>query len=109
MNEDQLKDAIAAFRGSIRRQGDQMESPGLEAILKREQVSRRPRPLRWVVTAAVVLVLGAIPVSYERSREQQRAAEQAREDAILLQKVNAGLSRTVPRSLEPLLGWEETR
>jgi hypothetical protein len=101
----EFKDAIATFRSSIRYQGDQAEIPGLEALARRQQA----RPLRWVVTAAVVLILGAIPVSYERTREQQRAAEQAREDAVLLEKVNAGLSRTVPRSLEPLLGRRETQ
>lgn len=109
MNEDQFNDAIAAFRGSIRHQGDQTEIPGLEAILQRERAPRRPRPVRWVVTTAVVLILGAIPVSYEHSREQQRAAEEAREDAVLLEKVNAGLSRTVPRSMEPLVKWGELR
>jgi hypothetical protein len=109
MNEDQFKDAIAAFRGSMRQQGDLIESPGLEAILRPAPAAGRLRPVRWVVTTAVVLILGAIPVSYERSREQQRAAEQAKEDALLLEKVNAGLSRTVPRSLEPLLGRGESR
>lgn len=105
MNEDQFKEAVAAFRGSMRHQGDQVESPGLQAILQREG-GNRPRPVRWVVAAVVVLIVGAIPVSYERERQQQRAAEQAREDALLLDRVNAGISRAVPRSLEPLLGGE---
>jgi hypothetical protein len=115
MNEDQfamneIRDAIASFRSSMRHEGDQTESPGLEAILQRDAASRGPRTLRWVAVAAVVVILGAIPFSYQRTREQQqRAAAQAREDALLLEKVNAGLSRTVPRSLEPLLKWEETR
>jgi hypothetical protein len=106
MNEDQFKQAIAAFRSSMRDQGDRAESPGLQAILQGEHANRRPRPVRWVVAAVVMLILGAIPVSHERARQQQRATEQAREDALLLERVNAGISRAVPRSLEPLLGGE---
>jgi hypothetical protein len=104
MNDEQFKEGISWFRGLIRYQGDQAEIP--------TQIARTPvpvprSPLRWVVAAVALLALGAIP--YERAREQQRAAEQAREDALLLEKVNAGISRTVPRSMEPLLGRGEPR
>src|ERR1035438_1019648 len=98
MNEDRFEDAVSRFRDLIRHEGNQAQSPALQAILQRQQVNRRPR--RWAAAAigVAVLILGAIPVSYERTRGQQRAAEQAREDRILLKHVNAGISRTVPRS-----------
>ena len=109
MNEDQFKEAVSWFRSSIRRQGDQSEIPELQTIMRKREMPFSARPMRWAVAVAVALMLGAIPVSYERTREQQRAAEQAKEDALLLEKVNAGLSRTVPRSMEPLLGLGEIR
>jgi hypothetical protein len=131
MNDEQFKDAVAWFRSSIRHQGDQAEIPEIQAIRNVGRTSRsawdvlvprkpagRPaadrevRPtflLRWVIAVVGVLILGAISVSYERTREQQRAAEQAREDTLLLEKINAGISRTVPRSMEPLLGLGEIR
>jgi hypothetical protein len=116
MNDEQFKDAGAWFRSAIRHQGDYAEIPEIQAILQlkhnrkpagRPAADREVRPtflLRWVIAVVGVLILGAIPVSYEHTREQQRAAEQAREDTLLLEKVNAGISRTVPRSMEPLLG-----
>ncbi len=73
-----------------------------------DQAVRPTFLLRWVIAVVGVLILGSIPVSYEHAREQQRAA-QAREDALLLEKVNAAISRTVPRSMEPLLGLGEIR
>jgi hypothetical protein len=104
MNDEEFKEGISWFRGLIRYQGDRAEIPA--------QIVRTPSrvpwsPLRWIVAAVALLALGAIP--YERTREQQRAAEQAREDTLLLEKINAGISRTVPRSMEPLLGRGETR
>ncbi len=104
MNDEEFKDGMSWFRGLIRYEGDQAEIP---MQIVRRPVRVPPSPLRWVVVGVVLLALGAIP--YERIREQQRAAEQAREDALLLEKVNAGISRMVPRSMEPLLGLGETR
>ena len=109
MNDEGFKDAATSFRSSIRHQGDRAEIPELQTILRKAETPFFARSLRWAVAAVVVLILGAIPVSYERTREQQRAAEQAGEDALLLEKVNAGISRTVPRSMEPLLGLGEIR
>lgn len=109
MNDEQFKDAVAWFRSSIRYQGDHTEIPELRTILRKVETPFFARSLRWAVVAVVALILGAIPVSYERTREQQRAAEQERQDALLLEKVNAGISRTVPRSMEPLLGLGEIR
>jgi hypothetical protein len=116
MTDEQFKDAVSWFRSSIRRRCEHASSPGLQTILHRHQRPARPR--RWAVAAVFVsLILAAIPVSYERTREKQRSTEQEmtqqemakrdREDAILLQKVNAGLSRAVARPMEPLMG--ETR
>jgi hypothetical protein len=48
-----------------------------------------------------LIILLVIPV-YKNKREEKRA-RQAMEDALLLEQVNASLSRDVPASMEPLM------
>ncbi len=53
------------------------------------------------VTAAALLL--AVPVERGRQRAAAaRAAEQARADQLLLERVNAAVSRSTPASMEPL-------
>jgi hypothetical protein len=47
----------------------------------------------------VAVTLGAIPIYRDA---QQRAQDRA--DVLLMEKVNAALSRPVPRALAPLMG-----
>jgi hypothetical protein len=102
-----FQEAVARFRDAVHQEGERTASPGLDAILARERRSKRAR-LRFAVAAMVVLALGAIP-AYENARhmnaQRQREAAQARADALLLEQVNAGLSRSVPRAMAPLMGW----
>ena len=56
---------------------------------------------RWILATAVLSTLIAAPVYW--NVRQQRAAEQAKADELLLERVNAGLSRSVPASMEPLM------
>jgi hypothetical protein len=55
-------------------------------------------PLRWVMAAGVLIVLLTLPL-YKNARDRRRAA-QAIEDAVLLERVNADLSRPVPAPME---------
>ena len=95
--------ALARFRYAVRQEGEQHECPGLQAILERERSAKSLR-LRLAAAAAVVLVLAAIP-AYKNAQQWQREAKQAKADALLVEQVNAGLSRSVPRAMAPLMGW----
>ena len=57
--------------------------------------------MRWVLVAAALLVL-AVPI-YRNAQDRQRQAEIARADALLLEQVDAEVSRAVPRPMEPLV------
>jgi hypothetical protein len=98
-----FREAIAEFRHSIHREGERNGSPGLQAILSRDRRAKGLR-LRWAAAAAVALMLAAVP-TYENVQQRQREAEQEKADTLLLQQVNAGLSRSVPRAMTPLMNW----
>jgi len=64
--------------------------------------------LRWALVAAALLLLSAIPI-YRNVQDRQRQAERARADALLLEQVDAEVSRAVPRPMEPLaklVSWD---
>jgi hypothetical protein len=98
-----FREAVEHFRDALREQGEQTASPGLQDILERDRVRRYIR-MQWAVAAVVMLFLGAIPV-YRNAQDRQREAEQEKADAVLLEQVNAGLARSVPRAMAPLMGW----
>ncbi len=60
------------------------------------------RPLRWVLVASLTLAVLAIPV-YRSHKASQRQAETEKQDALLLERVDAELSREVPVAMEPLV------
>jgi hypothetical protein len=51
----------------------------------------------WPVAAAAALLIAAIPIYRARIVQEQQA------DVLLLERVEAGISRDVPQALEPLL------
>ena len=67
-----------------------------------EGLSKYKAPLRmyrWILAAAAVFVIAAIPVlRYASELRRERA------DALFLESVDARLSRTVPAAMEPLIG-----
>jgi hypothetical protein len=88
---DQFQNALAGFRTSL-------EKSPVPAV-RRKQSS--PRLSRWVLASAALSLMVAAPVWW--NARQQRAAEQAKADELLLERVQAGLSRSVPASMEPLM------
>jgi hypothetical protein len=54
--------------------------------------------MRWPLAAAAAILLVGIPL-YKAARD----ARQAEADALLLERVEAGVSRVVPAAMEPLL------
>ena len=87
----QFRSALAGFRTSL-------EKSPVPAV-RRKQSSQRLS--RWVLASAALSLMVAAPVYW--NARQQRAAEQAKADELLLERVNAGLSRSVPASMEPLM------
>ena len=105
-----MEAALGLFRGSMRHWSSRQsraEPPAMGSILPVRRGSWA-QPLRWALVAAALLVLAAVPV-YRNVQERQRQAEIARADALLLEQVDAEVSRAVPRPMEPLaklVSWD---
>ena len=99
-----LEAALALFRGSVRHWSDQqIRVPRPLTPTRRSRgYPARPQPLRWALGAAALLVLAAVPI-YRNAQDRQRQAEIASADALLLEQVDAEVSRAVPRPMEPLV------
>ena len=96
-----FRDSLDGFRAVVNEDAERYPRPTLRTILEREQAVKRSG-LRWsLAAAAVTLTLAVIPAYQHRQRE--REAAQARADALLMEQVNAGLARPVPRAMAPLL------
>ena len=87
----QFRQALAGFRNSLKH----CPVPPVHLRPVRQVIPR------WILAAAAVLLLAAAPAYW--TARQQRAAEQSRTDELLLERVNTGLSRSVPASMEPLM------
>ena len=99
-----LEASLALFRGSVRHWSDgQVRVPRPLAPTRGSRgYPARPLPVRWALVAAALLVLAAVPI-YRNAQDRQRQAEMARADALLLEQVDAEVSRAVPRPMEPLV------
>jgi hypothetical protein len=89
-----VADALAQFRSAVRQAGDTPRLPLIEPAA--------PYGRRWAL-AALILIAASWPVY--RAVTEHRRAEAARADAILLEQVDAGVSRTIARPMEPLAKW----
>jgi hypothetical protein len=95
---DLMESAMAEFRGSVH-DWSAAQSAAAPSMVWRPTVRHLART--WILAAASLLILASGPVWWH-SRQQARAAEMARADA-LLQQVDAEISRAVPRTMEPLV------
>jgi anti-sigma factor RsiW len=86
---DRFQNTLVAFRNSLE------QSPVPPVSWRRI----RPALPRWIFATAALSLAVAAPVFWTT----RRAAEQAKADQLLLERVNAGLSRSVPASMEPLM------
>lgn len=88
---EQFQNALIGFRNSL----EQSPVPAVSYSRTRQTLPR------WILATAALALIVAAP-AYWNAR-QQRAAEQAKADELLLERVNASLSRSVPASMEPLM------
>jgi hypothetical protein len=97
-----FREALERFRDALHREGERSGIPSLQAIQLGERRANGFR-LQWAVAAVVLLTLAAVP-AYENV-QRQREIEQEKADTLLMQQVNAGLARSVPRAMTPLMDW----
>ena len=87
----QFQNALAGFRSSLERSS----VPPISYLPVRQTLPR------WILATAALALLIATPVYW--NARQQRAADQAKSDELLLERIDASLSRSVPASMEPLM------
>jgi hypothetical protein len=68
-------------------------------VVKPARNGRYARPLRWAWLAAAAIVLSSVP-AYLSARHRQ--AEQTRADAVLMEQIDANVSRAIAAPMEPL-------
>jgi hypothetical protein len=99
---EHLNETFLVFRESVHQWSGKNERAIPKSIdFHQNAAGFRLLRLRWALASAVLIILFVIPV-LKNKREEQRA-RQAMEDALLLEQVNASLSRDVPASMEPLM------
>jgi hypothetical protein len=103
-----LQGVLSEFRDSLRHwsaaQGGSAPRP-----LWLTESPRGAHRLRWALVAVAMVLLAAIPIF--RSRQRQRQADTSLEDAVLLEQIDTGVSRSVPAPMEPLtslVSWGST-
>jgi hypothetical protein len=99
-----MEAALGLFRGSVRHWSSgqsRAEPPAIGSMLPARR-GTWAQPMRWALVAATLLVLAAVPI-YRNAQDRQRQAEIARADALLLEQVDAEVSRAIPRPMEPLV------
>jgi anti-sigma factor RsiW len=100
---ERLNETFLLFRESVHEWAGRTEGAAVPADLELEARPSRfsAHPLRWALASAGVIALVALPI-YKNEIDRKREA-QAVEDRLLLEQVNASLSRAVPESMEPLM------
>jgi predicted anti-sigma-YlaC factor YlaD len=99
-----LHGALSDFRDSLRSWRGSAPQPVWLA-----DHPRGAHRLRWALVAVATVLLAAVPIY--RSRERRRAIETSLEDTVLLEQIDAGVSRSVPAPMEPLtslVSWSST-
>src|SRR5262245_19797862 len=106
---------VSAFRSVMVEWSDGENVPGIEEV---STLLRRPNAVismswRWAAVGTVVVLLSAIPIyrqghapagtGRELSRPLAIDATDPNADALLMDAVNAHLSRTIPAPMEPIL------
>jgi hypothetical protein len=103
-----LHGALSDFRDSVRSWSAARGASAPRPVWVTES-PRAAHRLRWALVAVAMVFLAAIP--FYRSHERQRPVDTGLDDAVLLEQIDAGVSRSVPAPMEPLtnlVSWSAT-
>lgn len=95
---------LSLFRDSVCHWSGQQAGSEAGAIPKTGPARSRFRlwPVRWAAAVAALLLVATISI-HRSTRQQQPGGLMAQADVLLLEQVDAEVSRAVPRTMEPLL------
>jgi hypothetical protein len=98
-----LRETLLAFSHSVQHWAEAQASTCIpdNDFLRNRSSTWRMGPLRWALAAAAVIILIIVPL-YKNAGNRYREADSS-EDAVLLEQVNAHLSRTVASPIEPFM------
>jgi hypothetical protein len=103
-----LQGVLSEFRDSLRSWSFEQGGSAPRPVWLTES-PRGTHRLRWALVAVAMVLLAAIPVY--RSRVQRHRVDTSVEDSLLLEQIDAGVSRSVPAPMEPLtnpVSWSST-
>ena len=97
-----LRETLSLFRDSVLKWADEgyRSAPVSAAFLRVEKSAYSRQPLRWALITALLILFVAVPL-YRSVSDHHRQTDA--DDALLLEQVNAHLSRAVPAPMEPLM------
>jgi hypothetical protein len=97
------RQTLSAFTYAVRRCAEQHGGAEVPSgvLVQARQRDVTVRRLGWAIGTAVVVVLAAIPL-FKGIVDRQREL-QAQQDSLLLEQVNAHVSRVVPASMESFM------
>jgi len=94
-----LQDTLSDFRASVREWTHEQSAAAPFPVWRVRRGYGLPR-LRWALIAAATVLLAVIPV-YRANRHQPKL-DSSLDDAVLLEQIDEGVSRSVPAPMEPL-------
>jgi anti-sigma factor RsiW len=93
-----FREALGEFRGAVRAWSQDQADAALSipASLPKPRFPAASRQLAWALLMAAVCIVASFVLPW-------RGGEKASSDAVLLNRVDAQVSRTAPASMEPLM------
>ena len=109
--DPKLEDALSSYK-SFAKEWSRSQAPAAPSLAQLLGARGRPtRVARWTGMAAAVafaVLILALPRP-DKSQSAPPPVDESVQDALLLQQVNARISRMAPLAMEPLLIWMEEK